>query len=213
MGGLSIAGGLHLARSFLSESDAERTDNVSVGSLCLDESLNETVPLLDHGTSLVAADVHAVEVSVAVETLDLINLELELAPRIRLSALVTVTKRDCEHTSAKTVCRIHQTCSLVHWSQGDCTVINAWSQHVVPLLLSKGMRTAKYKLVFQSARPKRQETSPMVARRLTYAFFLVPFFLKLLGFFPAVMIDVKCFVRKGTLKNNNIIHSNFPFFP
>ena len=207
MGGFSITGSLDLARSFLGESDAERADDVSVGGLGLDESLNETMPLLDHGASLVAGDVHTVEVSVAVETLDLINLELEYTPRVGLSTLVTVTKRDREHTSAKTVGRINETCSLVYWSQGDCTVINSWSKHVVPLLLSKGMRTTKYKLVFQSARLKGK-TSPMVARRLTYAFFLVPFFLKFLGFFPAVMIDVKCFVRK-----NNIIYSNPPFCP
>lgn len=207
MGGFSITGSLDLARSFLGESDAERADDVSVGGLGLDESLNETVPLLDHGASLVAGDVHTVEVSVAVETLDLINLELEYTPRVGFSTLVTVTKRDREYTSAKTVGRINETCGLVYWSQGDCTVINSWSKHVVPLLLSKGMRTAKYKLVFHSARLKGK-TSPMVARRLTYAFFLVPFFLKFLGFFPAVMIDVKCFVRK-----NNIIFSNFPFCP
>ena len=94
MGGLSIAGSLDLARSFLGESDAERANDVSVGSLGLDESLNETVPFLDHGASLVAGDVHTVEVSVAVETLDLINLELEYTPRVGLSTLVTVTKRD-----------------------------------------------------------------------------------------------------------------------
>ena len=94
MGGFSITGSLDLARSFLGESDAERADDVSIGSLGLDESLNETVPLLDHGASLVAGDVHTVEVSVAVETLDLINLELEYTPRVGLSTLVTVTKRD-----------------------------------------------------------------------------------------------------------------------
>ena len=94
MGGFSITGSFDLARSFLGESDAERADDVSVGGLGLDESLNETMPLLDHGASLVAGDVHTVEVSVAVETLDLINLELEYTQRVGFSTLVTVTKRD-----------------------------------------------------------------------------------------------------------------------
>ena len=94
MGGFSITGSFDLARSFLGESDAERADDVSVGGLGLDESLNETMPLLDHGASLVAGDVHTVEVSVAVETLDLIDLELEYTPRVGFSTLIAVTKRD-----------------------------------------------------------------------------------------------------------------------
>jgi hypothetical protein len=94
VGGFSITGSFDLSRSFLGESDAERADDVSVGGLSLDKSLNETVPLLDHRASLVTGDIHTVEVSVAVETLDLINLELEYTPRVGFSTLVTVTKRD-----------------------------------------------------------------------------------------------------------------------
>lgn len=94
MGSLSITGSFDLARSFLGESDAERADDVSVGGLSLDKSLNETVPLLDHRASLVTGDIHTVEVSVAVETLDLIDLELEYTPGVGFSTLVAVTKRD-----------------------------------------------------------------------------------------------------------------------
>jgi hypothetical protein len=94
VGGLSITGSFDLTRSFLGESNAERADNVSVSGLGLNKSLNETVPLLDHRASLVTGDIHTVEVSVAVETLDLIDLELEYTPRVGFSTLVTVAKRD-----------------------------------------------------------------------------------------------------------------------
>ena len=80
MGGFGIAGSLNLSMCFLSESNAEHSDNVSVSGLCLNEGLNKGVPLFDHGASLISGNVHSVEVSVAIETLDFGNLELELSP-------------------------------------------------------------------------------------------------------------------------------------
>ena len=80
VGSLGVAGCFNLSLSFLGESNAEHSDDVSVGGLSLNESLNKSVPLLDHGAGLVSGDVHAVEVGVAVKALDLIDLELELSP-------------------------------------------------------------------------------------------------------------------------------------
>ena len=65
---------------FLSESNAEHSQDVTIGGLGLNEGLNEGMPLLDHGASLISGDVHTVEVSVAVESLNFTNLELELSP-------------------------------------------------------------------------------------------------------------------------------------
>ena len=80
MGSLSIASGLDLSLRSLGEGDAEKSEDETIGGLGLDESLDKGVPFLDHGAALVSGDVHTVEVGVAIEALDLVNLELELSP-------------------------------------------------------------------------------------------------------------------------------------
>jgi len=57
-----------------SESNAEHSAEVSIAGSGLGESLNGGVPLLDEGTELVSGDVQTIEVSVAIEVLDLLNL-------------------------------------------------------------------------------------------------------------------------------------------
>ena len=92
MGSFGVTGSLNLSMCFLSESNAEHSQNVSVGSLCLDKGLNKGVPLFDHGASLVSGDVHTVEVGVAIETLDFSNLELELSPVLSLLGVVAISE-------------------------------------------------------------------------------------------------------------------------
>lgn len=103
MGGFGIAGSLNLSMCFLSESNAEHSQDVAVGSLCLDESLNKGVPLFDHGASLISGDVHTMEVGIAIETLDFSNLELELSPVLSFLGLVAVSEGDCEDSISQAV--------------------------------------------------------------------------------------------------------------
>jgi hypothetical protein len=51
----------------------------------LDESLDQSVPLLNKSAKLVTGDVHALEVSVAVESFDFLNLELDVSPSLFVS--------------------------------------------------------------------------------------------------------------------------------
>jgi len=46
----------------------------------------------DHGAGLISGDVHTVEVSVAVKSLNLSNLELELSPVFSLGGVVAISK-------------------------------------------------------------------------------------------------------------------------
>ena len=62
----------------LGEADAEEPQEVSVGGLDVGVSLDEGLPLLDHGPELVGGQVHAVEVGQAVLALDILAQELEL---------------------------------------------------------------------------------------------------------------------------------------
>ena len=141
MGGLGEAGGLNLLVNSLGESNAEHSEDVAVLGLGLNESLNEGLPLLDHGASLVSGDVHTVEVGVAVESLDLINLELELSPGGGLRLVVAISKRDGENTTSQTVSGVHKTGSLVNWGQGDASFVESWSKNVVPFFLGKWVST------------------------------------------------------------------------
>lgn len=103
MGSLSVAGGLNLSWCFLGESNAEHSDNVSIEGLGLNVALNKGVPLSDHGASLISGNVHTVEVSVAVKSLDLIDLELKLSPVLGISRVVAVSKGGGENTTSQAV--------------------------------------------------------------------------------------------------------------
>ncbi len=85
MRSLGVASGLNLVLMAAGEGDAEKTDEVTIKSLTLDESLDQSVPLLNKSAKLVTGDVHALEVSVAVESFDFLNLELDVSPSLFVS--------------------------------------------------------------------------------------------------------------------------------
>jgi len=103
VGSLGVASGLHLSLGSLGESDAEKSHDETIGGLGLNEGLDEGMPLLDHGASLISGDVHSVEVSVAVESLDLVNLELELSPCLVLRLEVAVGEGGGENATSEGV--------------------------------------------------------------------------------------------------------------
>lgn len=100
---LCVASGLHLSLLSLGERNAEHSEVVTIRSLGLREGLDQGVPLLDEGAQLVSGDVHAVEVGVAVEGLDLLALNLHLSPGLVVGVLVEVTERDLENATAEGV--------------------------------------------------------------------------------------------------------------
>jgi len=141
VGSLSKAGGLNLSWCFLGESNAEHSDNVSIEGLGLNVSLNERVPLSDHGASLISSDVHTVEVGVAVKSLDLIDLELKLSPVLGIGRVVAVSKGGGENTTSQTVSRVDETGSLVDWGHGDLSLVKSRGKDVVPFFLSEWVAT------------------------------------------------------------------------
>ena len=126
---------------FLGESNAEHSDNVSIEGLGLNVSLNEIVPLSDHGASLISSDVHTVEVGVAVKSLDLIDLELKLSPVLGIGRVVAVSKGGGENTTSQTVSRVDETGSLVDWGHGDLSLVKSRGKDVVPFFLSEWVAT------------------------------------------------------------------------
>ena len=88
----------------LGEANAEHAEEVAIDGLGLDEGLNSGVPLLDDGAELVTSDVHAVEVGVAVEALDLFDLDLHLSPSLFVAVSVQVGQRYFKHTALQAVC-------------------------------------------------------------------------------------------------------------
>jgi len=141
VGSLGVAGGFNLSWCFLGESNAEHSDNVSIEGLGLNVSLNERVPLSDHGASLISSDVHTVEVGVAVKSLDLIDLELKLSPVLGIGRVVAVSKGGGENTTSQTVSRVDETGSLVDWGHGDLSLVKSRGKDVVPFFLSEWVAT------------------------------------------------------------------------
>ena len=103
------------------------------------------MPLLDHGASLVTGNVHAVEVGVAIESLHLIDLELQLSPGLGLGLVVAVGQRGLEHSSSQTVSSLLLTGALVARSQSDVSSVKAWGEHVVPFLLDEWVHAKRDK--------------------------------------------------------------------
>lgn len=101
--GLGVASGSDLSACSLCESNGEHSEEVSVGSLGLDESLNGGVPFLDDGAELVSGDVHSVEVSVAIEALNFFNLHLHLSPGMFVAISVQISQRYFEDTTLQAV--------------------------------------------------------------------------------------------------------------
>ena len=144
VGSFGVAGGFNLSWCFLGESNAEHSDNVSIEGLGLNVSLNERVPLSDHGASLISSDVHTVEVGVAVKSLDLIDLELKLSPvfwEILIGDIVAVSESGGENTTSQTVSRVDETGSLVDWGHGDLSLVKSRGKDVVPFFLSEWVAT------------------------------------------------------------------------
>jgi len=103
LGSLGVASSADLAVGSLGEANAEHTEEVAIEGLCLNEGLNGSVPLLDNGAKLITSDVHAVEVGVAVEALDLLYLNLHLSPSLFVAVSVQISQRYLKHTSFQAV--------------------------------------------------------------------------------------------------------------
>ena len=89
-----------------SESNTEHSAEVSIAGFGLGESLNEGVPLLDEGTKLVSGDVQTIEVSVAIEVLDLLNLQSHLSPGellLFVGITVQISQRYLENTTSQAI--------------------------------------------------------------------------------------------------------------
>lgn len=140
---MRVASGLHLSAGLLRERNSEHSDNVTIQGLGLHEGLDKGVPFLDHLAGVIPRDVHAVEVGVAIETLNLINLELKLSPGLREFWLwiIAIVKRNGDDTSSKRVTGLRQTGSLITRHQCDILFIKSWSLNVVPLFFGKWMRS------------------------------------------------------------------------
>lgn len=103
LGSLRVASCLDLGLVALGECDGEHSEHVAVGGLRLDERLNERVPLLDQRARLVAGNVHAVEVGVAVVAFNFFALDLHLSPGVFVSLAVQIGKRDLENATLEGV--------------------------------------------------------------------------------------------------------------
>jgi len=142
LGSLSVASSLDLVLVASGEGNSKNSHEVAVVSLGLNESLNEGVPFLDKRAKLVTGDVHTVEVGVAVETFDFLDLDLDLSPRNFVSLVVELTKRDGEDTTTEGVSSDLLTSGLVARGQGgNSDVENAGHMYVIPFFLLERMDT------------------------------------------------------------------------
>lgn len=125
VGCLGIAGSLDLLLGLLCKSNAEHSEDVTILGFGLDKSLNEGVPFLDHSSTMVPGDVHAIEISIAVKALNLLNLESKLLPGSVLGIFIAVTEAEIEDTTLEGIGRVEKTSSLVDGSKGNASLLKA----------------------------------------------------------------------------------------
>lgn len=145
VGVLGIAGSFDLLSGLLGEGKGEKSEAVTIGGFALNESLDERMPFLNHGASLVSGDVHTIEVGVAVHSFDFVNLEFKLSPGLWLSLVVAVSQGDAHDTSFKTISSHFLTSVFVTWGQSDVSLIETWGKYVVPLFSGEWVDTTKGK--------------------------------------------------------------------
>jgi len=149
LGSLSVASSLDLVTVATGESNSEHADKVTISGLSLNEGLDKGVPLLDEGAELIAGDVHTVEVGVAIEALDLLDLDLDLSPCNLMSVVVELTKGDGEDTVTEGLSSDLLTgCLVTGGKSGDSDVEDRGNVNVVPFLLVESMDTNQKKRLF-----------------------------------------------------------------
>ena len=93
-----------LVRATLGERDGEETDEIAIGRLNIDVSLDQGLPLADERAELVCGEVHAMEVCQTVLPLDFINAQLDLS-KAMVFVLSKVSERDLDNpTLERVVC-------------------------------------------------------------------------------------------------------------
>jgi len=121
------------------EGNAEHTNDATVKSLHIDVSLDKRLPLADKGLETIVGEIHAVEVSKATTTIDLVYTELHL-PVGAFLILLEVSEVGLEHTALKSISSDLKTDGLVHAGLANLTVGKVvGSDDIVPLLAKEGI--------------------------------------------------------------------------
>ena len=122
----------------LGEANAEHTEEVAVSGLGLHEGLDGGVPLLDNGALLIAGNVHTVEVGVAIEALNFLDLDLHLSPGLFVAVSVQISQRYLKHATLEGVSGDLLTSGSVARSDGGGShVENGGNVNIVPFLLGE----------------------------------------------------------------------------
>jgi len=104
LAGLGVTGRLlSLVGLLLGESNAEHTEQVTVGGSHVDVALNKRLPLADEGAQLVSGHIHTGKVGVKVVTLNVLSDQSDLAVLLGLVTAVKVGEGELEDTALKTV--------------------------------------------------------------------------------------------------------------
>ena len=136
---LSVAGLLVLVGLLAGETDAEDAELVTVGGVDFNVALNESLPLLNHGAELIASDVHTVEESDTLITLNIFNTESHLAVTLFL-VLVEIAEVGFKNTTLKTFGSDFKTGSTGDKSLANIAFLElVGSTDVIPFLLSHGI--------------------------------------------------------------------------
>lgn len=102
LGRLGVTCLLELIVLLLGESDAEHADDVTVGGTGINVGLNDRLLLLDEGAKLITGHIHAVEVEETVESLNILDTELDLTVSHGL-IVVEIGKGEFDNTSLQSI--------------------------------------------------------------------------------------------------------------
>ena len=134
---LSVSVSLDLVGLLSGEGNGEDSQDVVIGGLNGDVSLDKSLPLSDHGSQLISGEVHTVEVGEQVLTLNFIDSQLDLSVRVVLRSL-QIGQVNLDNSTLQGIGSVLQTGGLVDQSLTDISVLEGrWSLDIVPLLSGK----------------------------------------------------------------------------
>jgi len=146
---LGVASLLHLTLGLLCETDAEQTQNESVGGTDINLGLDQSLPFLDHGSELVGRQVHSVEVCQAVTALNFLADEFELPESILV--VVQVSLGNLIHTTLKAIRGDFGSLRTIHKSFSNIADLeHGRSLDIVPIFASERVDNLLFQAFFAS---------------------------------------------------------------
>lgn len=119
---LSIAGNFLLIESLFSEGDGENSQNISISSFAINESLDQGLFFSDHLTEFISGHIKTIESGFRISTINIINDQLHFSPGEQFVFILKISLGSFDNSSFDLFSSDFCSCGF-----GDESFSEAWS--------------------------------------------------------------------------------------